>query len=136
TGVFRQRAYARIRHPPGAWSAARATSRKRGRAGRRHGRGRHRGRRSVRIRAGACSTQLFRRRSDAWPAAAGPLCVCAADGGGGRVDAAGGARRARRCDSSAPFGMNVTALVAFEANEGTTFRRKTLYPLVVATWLG
>jgi hypothetical protein len=28
--------------------------------------------------------------------------------------------------------MNVTALVAFEANEGTTSRRKTLYPPVVA----
>ena len=37
--------------------------------------------------------------------AGGRLCACAADGRGGRVDAARGARRARRCDSSAAHRM-------------------------------
>jgi hypothetical protein len=30
--------------------------------------------------------------------------------------------------------MTVRALVAFEANEGTTSQRKTLYPPIVAKW--
>ena len=100
-GLFGQRTDARVRYPVGPWIGAPTPVQRCYRGRRRNGGGGDCGRRVIRIRPGARGTQLFRRCNNAWHFFRGRLCACVADCRGNRVDAAGGACRAHRCNSSA-----------------------------------